>query len=119
MKVIFVIKNIYDKIIFTYIKSKIKIVCNYKCNTCNGSSDNCLTCSDINRDNEPTCNCVSTYYNDGTNQECVSCVYPCLNCTGSSVCTSCVTTENRKLPAFNCVCESSYTDNGSSCICKY
>ncbi|KRX02562.1 Insulin-like growth factor binding protein, N-terminal [Pseudocohnilembus persalinus] len=63
--------------------------CEYQCDTCLGSKSTCSTCSDINRENAPTCNCKDGYYDDGENAECLKCPEQCLTCSSATECIIC------------------------------
>ncbi len=46
--------------------------CSYQCSTCaSGDPQTCLTCSDVNRDQENNCVCASGYIDDGSSAACV------------------------------------------------
>lgn len=36
-----------------------------------------------------TCNCIDTYYNQGTTKTCLPCLYHCATCTNGTKCATC------------------------------
>lgn len=77
-----------------------------KCNTCTGTSTNCQSCSDVNRDFSDSCNCKDGFYDNGT-ATCQACNYKCLTCSDGSTCTSCPSNRD---PSSNCDCEDGYIE---------
>lgn len=42
--------------------------CSHKCKFCVSSATNCLECSEINRINDPICDCKDGYFENSLNQ---------------------------------------------------
>lgn len=68
-----------------------KIECDYKCQSCNTNSSNCLNCAGSNRLTDiPDCICDDGYFDDGSNSDCSICNYKCLTCINNALnCLSC------------------------------
>jgi len=96
--------------------------CSSSCNTCSGSSINCLTCQgqlvlDANANCVQNCTSISQFYNQATMQ-CQNCSNDCLSCYGSSYdqCTSCKSPLVLYQHACVLNCPSgSYPSSSSSC----
>ncbi|KAL4499327.1 hypothetical protein ABPG72_006913 [Tetrahymena utriculariae] len=92
------------------------ILCNYRCNTCNGSQQNqCLSClSSQNRIQKgSSCVCIQGYFEDSQGL-CQPCHSSCQNCIGSTKfqCSQCDSTQNRfyNKKYSTCECKSGYYD---------
>lgn len=91
------------------------MTCDYKCKTCLSSASNCQTCGD-NRSIKPLCDCLATFYDDGSSEACKSCHYSCKTCINSASCTSCdSTTAFRSLVASSnfCLCRGRYFESST------
>lgn len=75
-------------------------MCNYKCENCENSAENCISCSDETREGSK-CDCKPGFYESG-DIKCKPCLYPCQNCLSDTQCQTCQTPENRQ---STCSCQ--------------
>ncbi|EAS06375.2 bowman-birk serine protease inhibitor family protein (macronuclear) [Tetrahymena thermophila SB210] len=86
--------------------------CNPQCQTCDGSSNNCLTCKYANQ-NPPQCECLNSNEFLDENYICKICSYKCQTCYQSAnMCQTCST--NRFNPP-NCDCAPQYIEFNGQC----
>lgn len=94
------------------------MACGTKCKSCTAVN----TCTDCYNTqyrslSGSSCNCLSGYYDDGTDT-CAACSYKCATCTTSAA--NCVTCAGgvTRLTAATCACATKYYDDGSSASCQ-
>ncbi|CAD8129078.1 unnamed protein product [Paramecium sonneborni] len=88
---------------------------NQNCETCNESSNKCLTCrSNYEIDPNNQCICKERYYEQ--QNQCHKCEYPCKKCLSKTICQECELLSNLHLNLkFECNCSSGYFWNQNSC----
>ncbi|KAM3135699.1 hypothetical protein pb186bvf_012225 [Paramecium bursaria] len=86
------------------------------CTTCNLGynliHNRCILCNALTKRNTD-CSCVTSYFDDGSNQICQQCSNLCSQCTSASVCTAC-SDINKVLPSCSS-CKPGYYLSGLSC----
>ncbi|CAD8165030.1 unnamed protein product [Paramecium pentaurelia] len=98
-------------------------LCTQPCDTCLGTSTNCLTCLDnsltINSSNQCVCN--SGYVFDSS-FHCIPCQSPCQTCSGNDThCDTCTDSNHLINAASQCICKDTfYSNTVSTCAqCTY
>ncbi|CAD8214206.1 unnamed protein product [Paramecium octaurelia] len=98
--------------------------CDFRCQGCTSLATLCKSCPAgslrIYNSSSSTCNCPSSYYDDGVNPVCQKCDYTCLTCKMiSSRCDTCQVNSNRTYNSllFSCLCDDHYYDSGTP-VCQ-